>query len=104
VSVKNPDGTRSNQLPLVVTEAPAPVVSEVRPVNSCSSSAFELLGANFTTDTIVELENQVATFAIRSNTTIWVGSAAGGPGFKVIVPAPGGGEASGLTPSPVECD
>src|SRR5215472_13135097 len=29
VSVKNPDGTRSNELRLVVTEAPAPVLSSI---------------------------------------------------------------------------
>jgi len=106
VSVKNPDGSRSNQLLLTVAEAPAPVVSEVILLNACYSGDIELSGANFTTDTTVEVDGHVAAFAIRSSTSIWIRSPVPSTPFKVIVPAPGGGEASGFTPSidPMGCD
>ena len=100
VSVKNPDGTRSNQLSLVVTEAPAPVLSSIdSPTCATYPATFWLHGANFTIDTSVEINGHVATITSLSSTLIWIRTPDGVAGehdsLKVTVPGPGGGEASG---------
>jgi len=110
VSVKNPDGTRSNELRLVVTEAPAPVLSSIDPASSCGTpqNALWLLGANFTIDSSVEVNGHVATITNLSSTFIWIrtdGVVEGDNLLKVTVPGPGGGEASAsLHAEFFECD
>jgi len=98
ISVRNPDGTRSNELPLAVSVAPAPVLSDVSS-NLCTGSGpldVVLLGGNFTTDTTAESSGQPVTIIGRSSSSISfsVPRFFGHYAFKVTVPSPGGGEAS----------
>jgi hypothetical protein len=98
VSVRNPDGTRSDELPLAVSEAPAPVLSVVSS-NLCMGTSLlrvVLDGDNFTADTTAESSGQpvAITHRSRSSLTFSVPRILGHYTFKVTVPPPGGGEAS----------
>jgi hypothetical protein len=108
VSVMNPGGARSNQLPLAIAEAPPPVLSEVRS-NLCNGTGpvqVRLVGDNFTMDTTVESGGEPVSVNGRSRSIISfsVPRELGRYSFKVTVPPPGGGEASITYATFLECD
>jgi len=108
VSVKNPDGTRSNEVSLVVSEAAAPILLEVDS-NLCNGNGplrVTLVGDNFTVDTIVEVDGQPASISQLSSSALSFKTALkyGEYSFKVTVPPPGGGEATIDYPTFLGCD
>jgi hypothetical protein len=108
VSVLNPGGARSNPLPLAIAEAPAPVLSEVDS-DLCTGTGplrVALMGDNFTIDTSVESGGEPVSVNGRSRSIISfsVPREFGHYSFKVIVPPPGGGEASITYPTFLGCE
>jgi hypothetical protein len=109
VSVKNPDGTTAKALPLVVTEAPVPVLSIAMPTNLCAGAGplnVTISGDNFTTDMTLESNGESVEIATRSRSrlTFSVPRLSGRYFFEVRVPPPGGGSASIGMPTFLGCD
>jgi hypothetical protein len=109
VSVGDPSGARSNQLALVVADAPAPVLSEVYAGNVCYGNGplnVALTGDNFTIDTTLESGGEAVQIARLSRSTIsfQVPRTYGNYSFQVTVPPPGGGQASIDYPTFLSCD
>lgn len=99
VTVENSDGTRSKGLPLLVTEAQAPVLSAANATDVCGpakSVVVTIEGDNFTTDTSLESNGQPVAIASvsRSRLSFSVPWVLGRYSFEVTVPPPGGGQAS----------
>jgi hypothetical protein len=105
----NAGGAHSNQLDLVVADAPAPVLSEVSAANLCYGNGpldVTLTGDNFTIDTTLESGGEAVPIARLSRRTIsfQVPRAYGNYSFQVTVPPPGGGQASIDYPTFLGCD
>ena len=109
VSVRDATGSRSNELSLVVTEAPAPTLSLVDwdlCVRDVGPLHVTLTGDNFTTDMTLESNGEQVPLRVQSRTKCSFTV----PGdqrhylFKVTVPPPGGGEASTGLNTILGCD
>lgn len=92
VSVKNPDGSRSNELSLAVSGAPAPVLQYV--ISNCDSDHVTLIGDNFTFDTIVEVGGEPRPIFERSRSALSFATGWTYGQYQVTVPPPGGGVAT----------
>jgi len=96
VSVRNSDGSRSNELPLVVSEAPAPVVTLVDSSLCAGNDPMNvtIYGDDFTFDATLEVDGQPTTIGQRTRSSLSFATARklGRYRFTVRVPPPGGGE------------
>ncbi len=107
VSVINPDGTRSNELPLVVSEARAPVLTKVLSERCAEDDPLylTLVGDNFTIDMTLEINGEPASIAERSRSSLSFFAPRRDSTFKITVPPPGGGATSiGYAPPFLGCD
>jgi hypothetical protein len=109
VSVRDGTGKRSNELSLVVTEAPAPILT-VLSSDLCTRDTgpihVTLTGDNFTTDMTLESNGELVPIGVQSRTMSSFAVARGERhySFKVTVPPPGGGEATTGLATFLDCD